>query len=218
MATHMHLRGGVRGAAVPVTAPTTPSRFKSAAIATLSRTSHQGERRRQAVIRDRVCPLRAVTDDAGGRIASLSGTRPKYVPNHISDPNYVRIFDTTLRDGEQSPGATLTIDEKVNIARQLSKLGVDIIEAGFPRVSSVASPPHDATFPSIVWRRACPFLLTFLSVFALASSSRRLPTTLKLFSSSPKRLAGSRSLTATFQSYAACRGRKKRTWTQHGTL
>jgi len=48
----------------------------------------------------------------------------------------VRIFDTTLRDGEQSPGATLNRDEKLEIARQLARLGVDIIEAGFP----VASP------------------------------------------------------------------------------
>ena len=39
--------------------------------------------------------------------------------------NYVRIFDTTLRDGEQSPGATLTSSEKVEIARQLARLGVD---------------------------------------------------------------------------------------------
>ncbi|GMH58192.1 hypothetical protein TrRE_jg5358, partial [Triparma retinervis] len=54
----------------------------------------------------------------------------------ISDPDYVRIFDTTLRDGEQSPGATLTSSEKLSIAKQLAKLGVDIIEAGFP----VASP------------------------------------------------------------------------------
>jgi 2-isopropylmalate synthase len=42
------------------------------------------------------------------------------------------IFDTTLRDGEQSPGATLNVDEKLTIARQLSRLGVDVIEAGFP--------------------------------------------------------------------------------------
>ncbi|PWA92930.1 2-isopropylmalate synthase B [Artemisia annua] len=61
--------------------------------------------------------------------------RPSYVPNHISDPNYVRIFDTTLRDGEQSPGATMTTKEKLDIARQLAKLGVDIIEAGFPASS-----------------------------------------------------------------------------------
>src|SRR3954464_3322769 len=44
----------------------------------------------------------------------------------------VRIFDTTLRDGEQSPGATLTHPEKLEIARQLELLGVDVIEAGFP--------------------------------------------------------------------------------------
>ncbi|HZS86389.1 MAG TPA: 2-isopropylmalate synthase [Chloroflexota bacterium] len=48
----------------------------------------------------------------------------------------VLIFDTTLRDGEQSPGATLNTDEKLEIARQLARMGVDIIEAGFP----VASP------------------------------------------------------------------------------
>ena len=51
------------------------------------------------------------------------------------DPNYVRIFDTTLRDGEQSPGASLTSAEKLEIALQLAKLGVDIIEAGFPAAS-----------------------------------------------------------------------------------
>ena len=46
------------------------------------------------------------------------------------------IFDTTLRDGEQSPGATLTGDEKVDIAKQLARLGVDICEAGFPIASN----------------------------------------------------------------------------------
>ncbi|MCF8265754.1 MAG: 2-isopropylmalate synthase, partial [Melioribacteraceae bacterium] len=49
----------------------------------------------------------------------------------------VIIFDTTLRDGEQSPGASLNVLEKVEIARQLEKLNVDVIEAGFP-VSSPA--------------------------------------------------------------------------------
>lgn len=44
-------------------------------------------------------------------------------------------FDTTLRDGEQSPGATLNVEEKLTIARQLAKLGVDVIEAGFPYAS-----------------------------------------------------------------------------------
>ncbi|MBW4465827.1 MAG: 2-isopropylmalate synthase [Pegethrix bostrychoides GSE-TBD4-15B] len=45
------------------------------------------------------------------------------------------IFDTTLRDGEQSPGATLNVEEKLTIARQLARLGVDVIEAGFPFAS-----------------------------------------------------------------------------------
>lgn len=47
----------------------------------------------------------------------------------------VYIFDTTLRDGEQSPGATMNLDEKIRMARQLETLGVDIIEAGFPIAS-----------------------------------------------------------------------------------
>jgi 2-isopropylmalate synthase len=47
----------------------------------------------------------------------------------------IRIFDTTLRDGEQTPGVSLTAEDKIEIARQLSKLGVDIIEAGFPSSS-----------------------------------------------------------------------------------
>ncbi|NWJ45598.1 MAG: 2-isopropylmalate synthase [Chloroflexi bacterium] len=46
--------------------------------------------------------------------------------------NRVIIFDTTLRDGEQSPGATMNVDEKIEIAKQLARLGVDVIEAGFP--------------------------------------------------------------------------------------
>jgi 2-isopropylmalate synthase len=50
-------------------------------------------------------------------------------------PNYVQIFDTTLRDGEQSPGATLSSSEKIEIAHALARLGVDVIEAGFPAAS-----------------------------------------------------------------------------------
>jgi len=49
--------------------------------------------------------------------------------------NYVRIFDTSLRDGEQSPGASLTSVEKLEIARALARMGVDVIEAGFPAAS-----------------------------------------------------------------------------------
>jgi 2-isopropylmalate synthase len=52
-----------------------------------------------------------------------------------TDVPVVRIFDTTLRDGEQSPGATLHVHEKIEVARQLARLGVDIIEAGFPAAS-----------------------------------------------------------------------------------
>ncbi len=53
----------------------------------------------------------------------------------VDPKNHVRIFDTTLRDGEQSPGATMTSAEKLEVARQLARLGVDIIEAGFPAAS-----------------------------------------------------------------------------------
>ncbi len=48
---------------------------------------------------------------------------------------YIRIFDTTLRDGEQSPGATMTSVEKLEVARALARLGVDVMEAGFPAAS-----------------------------------------------------------------------------------
>ena len=53
----------------------------------------------------------------------------------VADENRVHIFDTTLRDGEQSPGISLNTQEKVEIAQQLARLGVDVIEAGFPITS-----------------------------------------------------------------------------------
>src|SRR2546430_16065141 len=53
-----------------------------------------------------------------------------------SEQDRVVIFDTTLRDGEQSPGATMTHEEKLEVAELLDEMGVDIIEAGFP----IASP------------------------------------------------------------------------------
>lgn len=56
-------------------------------------------------------------------------------PRMPSTNNQVIIFDTTLRDGEQSPGAAMTKEEKIRIARQLEKLGVDVIEAGFAAAS-----------------------------------------------------------------------------------
>jgi len=68
----------------------------------------------------------------GAAAAPVTGREPT-----MSDRLY--IFDTTLRDGEQSPGAAMTKEEKIRIARQLEKLGVDIIEAGF-----AAASPGDA--------------------------------------------------------------------------
>jgi 2-isopropylmalate synthase len=71
----------------------------------------------------------------------------------MTDKDRVLIFDTTLRDGEQSPGATMTHDEKIEIAGLLDEMGVDIIEAGFPiasegdfrAVSEIAKLTRDAT-------------------------------------------------------------------------
>src|SRR3569623_839040 len=51
------------------------------------------------------------------------------------NPDRVLIFDTTLRDGEQSPGCSMTQPEKLRVARALAELGVDVIEAGFPAAS-----------------------------------------------------------------------------------
>jgi 2-isopropylmalate synthase len=66
----------------------------------------------------------------------------------------IQIFDTTLRDGEQSPGCSMTLDEKLTLARQIEKLGVDIIEAGFPAASdgdfeSVRTVAQEIRRPSI---------------------------------------------------------------------
>ncbi len=63
-------------------------------------------------------------------------TRPPPRPaGPLAPPNRVRVFDTTLRDGEQAPGAGLTAAEKLEVARQLARLRVDVIEAGFPAAS-----------------------------------------------------------------------------------
>ena len=75
--------------------------------------------------------------------------------------NYVRIFDTTLRDGEQSPGATMTSAEKLEVARALARLGVDVMEAGFPaaspddleavrRIAIEVGSPTDGSRPPII--------------------------------------------------------------------
>src|SRR5437899_11395462 len=69
----------------------------------------------------------------------------------------VRIFDTTLRDGEQSPGCSMDLTEKVRLARKLQSLGVDVIEAGFPiasdgdfaAVKAVAAECRDVTVAAL---------------------------------------------------------------------
>ena len=90
-------------------------------------------------------PTSSLYSTAEEEVVEIRRPRPKYIPGEIPDPDYVRIFDTTLRDGEQSPGATLTSQEKLEIARMLAKLGVDIIEAGFP----IASPDDFAAVKQI---------------------------------------------------------------------
>ncbi|KAJ4837738.1 hypothetical protein Tsubulata_041222 [Turnera subulata] len=69
--------------------------------------------------------------DDGGKAAEQSMGRADYETNRIHDPNYFRILDTTLRDGEQAPGASLIAEEKLIIACQLAKLRLDIMEVGF---------------------------------------------------------------------------------------
>ncbi len=59
--------------------------------------------------------------------------------------NRIQIFDTTLRDGEQVPGCQLNREEKIEVALELEKLGVDIIEAGFP----ISSPGDFASVKAI---------------------------------------------------------------------
>ena len=54
----------------------------------------------------------------------------------MSDQDRIIIFDTTLRDAEQTPGSSLTVREKMEIAHQLARLKVDVIEAGFPASSN----------------------------------------------------------------------------------
>lgn len=72
--------------------------------------------------------------------------------------NQVRIFDTTLRDGEQSPGASMTLNEKLELAELLESMGVDVIEAGFPAAS-----PGDFECVSEVARRSSSIIVAGLS-------------------------------------------------------
>ncbi len=79
-----------------------------------------------------------------------------------TDKDKIIIFDTTLRDGEQSPGATMTFEEKLEVAILLDEMGVDVIEAGFPiasegdfeAVSEIAKQVKNATVAGLA--RAIP--------------------------------------------------------------
>jgi len=70
-----------------------------------------------------------VNTSAGGSDDAIT------TPADSAAGEHVRVFDTTLRDGEQAPGCTMTREEKLQIARQLQRLGIDVIEAGFPAAS-----------------------------------------------------------------------------------
>ena len=67
---------------------------------------------------------------------TITGKPETKVPGEMTEMDRVRIFDTTLRDGEQSPGASMTLEEKMEVADLLDEMGVDIIEAGFPIASN----------------------------------------------------------------------------------
>src|SRR6185436_16226674 len=78
-------------------------------------------------------------------MAGIMGNRRK----SMSDRVY--IFDTTLRDGEQSPGCSMTVREKMQLARKLVELGVDILEAGFPIASEGDFEAVDAISREYPW-------------------------------------------------------------------
>src|SRR5664279_967586 len=74
-----------------------------------------------------------------------------YEGKHMTTPRQIRIFDTTLRDGEQSPGCSMNIAEKMEVAAHLVELGVDILEAGFPIASEGDFESVDAVSRQFPW-------------------------------------------------------------------
>ena len=96
----------------------------------------------------------------------------------ISDPDRVLIFDTTLRDGEQSPGCSMTQPEKLRVARALAELGVDVIEAGFPAASrgdleSVTAVAREVQGPVVCALARCHDEDIELAARALAPAAHR---------------------------------------------
>ena len=94
---------------------------------------------------------------------SVSPGNPLFQRQAPEHPEPLLILDTTLRDGEQSPGVTLTAEDKLAIAHQLARLRVDIIEAGFPysspgdfeAVKGIAEQVEGPTIAGLA-RRICP--------------------------------------------------------------
>jgi len=117
----------------------------------------------------------------------------------MMDPAKLRIFDTTLRDGEQSPGAAMSTEEKIQVAQQLIRLNVDIIEAGFPAASpddllavreiAYSTRGHDIAIAGlarasvsdidVAWDAVCDAERPVIHVF-LATSDIHLKHTLKI--------------------------------------
>ncbi len=117
----------------------------------------------------------------------------------MTDPAKLRIFDTTLRDGEQSPGAAMSTEEKIQVAQQLIRLNVDIIEAGFPAASpddllavreiAYSTRGHDIAIAGlarasvsdidVAWDAVCDAERPVIHVF-LATSDVHLKHTLKI--------------------------------------
>ncbi|HTL93094.1 MAG TPA: 2-isopropylmalate synthase [Steroidobacteraceae bacterium] len=96
----------------------------------------------------------------------------------ISNPERVLIFDTTLRDGEQSPGCSMTQPEKLRVARALAELGVDVIEAGFPAASrgdfeAVAAVAREVQGPIVCALARCHDEDIELAARALAAAEHR---------------------------------------------
>jgi len=118
---------------------------------------------------------------------------------NMMDPAKLRIFDTTLRDGEQSPGAAMSTEEKIQVAQQLIRLNVDIIEAGFPAASpddllavreiAYSTRGHDIAIAGlarasvsdidVAWDAVCDAERPVIHVF-LATSDIHLKHTLKI--------------------------------------
>jgi 2-isopropylmalate synthase len=96
-----------------------------------------------------------------------------------SDKDRIVIFDTTLRDGEQCPGATMSFEEKLEVAEMLDDMGVDVIEAGFPitsegdfqAVSEIARRSKNAVIAGL--SRAHPQMSPARATISTTSNGRR---------------------------------------------